>query len=68
MFVLIGESALFLLLSPLLCESPHFLIRKGRLQEAERVYQRLRGKAYTGIAQEIAEVKESFSRVASSKY
>lgn len=55
-FLLIGESAMFLLLSPFLCESPHFLIKKGRLEEAERVYRRLRGKSYTGIHQEIAEV------------
>ena len=33
-----GLSLLFLLLAPLLPESPHFLVRRGRKEEARRVY------------------------------
>jgi len=53
-----GESALFLILSVFLPESPHFLIRKGKIEEAEKVYRKLRGKVYAGIAEEVNEVIE----------
>jgi MFS family permease len=51
-----GQSALFLLLSPLLPESPHFLARRGRTEEARMVVVKLRGAAYTGAEQEVQEV------------
>ena len=57
-FFVSGESALFLLLSCFLPESPHFLIRNKKLQEAEEVYRKLRGKEYAGIAEEVNEIKE----------
>jgi len=53
-----GESALFLILSYFLPESPHYLIRKGKIGEAEKVYRKLRGKDYTGITDEVDEVIE----------
>ena len=49
-------SLTFLFLSPLLPESPQFLARHGQLDEARRVYARLRGPAYRGVEEEIAEV------------
>ena len=49
-------SILFLLLSPLLPESPHFLARNGDIAEAKQVLVWLRGKAYEGVDQEIEEV------------
>ena len=53
-----GESALILILSYFLPESPHYLVRKGKIQEAEKVYRKLRGKDYTGITEEVDEVIE----------
>ena len=61
-FFLMGESSLFLLLSIFLPESPHFLVRKGRLEEAENTYRRLRGKDYDGIGAEIKEVIDLISK------
>lgn len=49
-------SILFLLLSPLLPESPHFLARQGDIAEAKQVLVWLRGKAYEGVDREIEEV------------
>ena len=49
-------SVLFLLLSPLLPESPHFLARSGDVAQAKEVLAWLRGKAYKGVDQEIEEV------------
>ena len=49
-------SVIFLLLSPLLPESPHFLARHGDIAEAKQVLTWLRGKAYQGVDQEIEEV------------
>lgn len=49
-------SILFLLLSPLLPESPHFLARNSDVAQAKEVLAWLRGKAYKGVEQEIEEV------------
>ena len=49
-------SLVFLLLSPLLPESPHHLLRRGKVQEARTVYASLRGPAYRGVEQEVQEV------------
>ena len=49
---------MFLILSVFLPESPHFLIKKGKIAKAEKVYRRLRGKAYGGISEEVNEVIE----------
>ena len=51
-----GISVVFLVLSPILPESPHFLVRKGRLDEARATLKRLRGAEYMGIEDEIEEV------------
>ena len=47
---------LFLVLSPLLPESPHFLVRENRLEEARRVLKKLRGTVYKGVEEEVQEV------------
>jgi len=57
-FFTAGESALFLVLSFFLPESPHFLIRKGKIEAAERIYKKLRGNLYSGISDEVNEVIE----------
>jgi len=57
-FFTAGESALFLVLSFFLPESPHFLIKKGKIEAAERVFRKLRGQKYSGISNEVDEVTE----------
>jgi len=52
----IAPSILFILCSPLLLESPHWLIRIGRMEEAERTFRALRGPEYRGVEREIKEV------------
>ena len=49
-------SVLFLLLSPILPKSPHFLARNNEVVEAKQVLAWLRGKTYKGVDQEIDEV------------
>ena len=49
-------SVLFLLLSPILPKSPHFLARNNEVVEAKQVLVWLRGKTYKGVDQEIDEV------------
>ena len=51
-----GLGMLFLVLSPLLPESPHFLVRKNRLEEARRVLIKLRGDVYKGVEEEVQEI------------
>jgi len=51
-----GLSLVFLLLSPFLPESPHFLVRKGKLEEAMKTLQKLRGSSYRGVEEEVQEV------------
>ena len=51
-----GIAIMFLLLSPLLPESPHFLVRKGKLDEARTILERLRGTDYKGVEEEVQEV------------
>merc|ERR1712179_498022 len=38
-------------------ESPHYLVRKGRLEEAREVYRKLRGTQYKGVELEVQEVQ-----------
>jgi len=51
-----GLSLLFLVLSPFLPESPHFLVRKGKLEQAMKTLQKLRGSSYRGVEEEVQEV------------
>ena len=51
-----GIAVIFLVLSSILPESPHFLVRKGRLDEARATLKRLRGAEYMGVEDEIQEV------------
>ncbi|XP_023342213.1 sugar transporter ERD6-like 6 isoform X2 [Eurytemora carolleeae] len=55
-FTGITLSLLFLVLSPLIAYSPHWLVRKGKRNEAENMLRVLRGAEYSGINQEIKEV------------
>jgi len=55
-FSIIFFSVVFLILSVTLKESPQWLIRNGRLDEAEEVYRFLRGAEYRGVAKEVDEV------------
>jgi len=51
-----GLGIIFLVLSPILPESPHFLVRQNRLEEARRVLKKLRGTVYEGVEEEVQEV------------
>jgi len=55
-FAVVGCSIVFIAASVSLSESPHWLIRQGRMEEAEFVLRTLRGDAYLGIQNEIKEV------------
>lgn len=57
---------IFILLSPLLPESPQWLIRNGQTEKASQIYTVLRGKTYKGTKQEIEEIKFCISSKNSS--
>ena len=65
-FFIVGESLIFLLFSVFLPESPHYLIRKCKTNEAEQVFKKLRGPHYKGIELEIKEIKEVIDKEFSS--
>ncbi|XP_023320285.1 facilitated trehalose transporter Tret1 [Eurytemora carolleeae] len=49
-------SLLFLLCSPFIVYSPHWLVRHGKVDEAEKMLRVLRGPDYVGIKHELKEV------------
>jgi len=66
-FAVIGCSILFIAASVSLTESPHWLIRQGRMEEAENVFRTLRGEAYMGIQNEIKEVLNVLKQTSDAK-
>jgi len=57
-YSVIAFAAFFICTSIFLTESPHWLIRTGKMEEAEVVYRALRGINYMGVQREIKEVYE----------
>ncbi|XP_023348032.1 facilitated trehalose transporter Tret1-like [Eurytemora carolleeae] len=49
-------SVLFLLLSPFIVYSPHWLVRNGKIKKAREMLRILRGPEYAGIEEEINEI------------